>query len=81
MAIQKPKQREYVQEIVIDAPTSAVWKAISEAAELSNWFSPTAEIDDHVGGKVRWTWTDQISWPQTIQQRDEGFQVTPPSVE
>ncbi len=75
MKAKKHKQREYIQELEIQAPREAVWKALSNATELTRWFSPTAEISNTEGGKIHWTWTDQIDWEQTIQVREEGTRL------
>lgn len=42
--------------VEIDAPTEAVWRAISEAEELVRWFPPEARVEPGVGGKVWMSW-------------------------
>ena len=39
--------------IVIDAPADIVFKAITDPAELTNWFPDHAILEPRVGGKIR----------------------------
>jgi uncharacterized protein YndB with AHSA1/START domain len=48
--------RQQEHEIVIDAPIEAVWKAITDADELTRWFVEAAKVVPGVGG------TFWISW-------------------
>jgi uncharacterized protein YndB with AHSA1/START domain len=48
--------RKQEHEIVIDAPIEAVWKAITDAEELTRWFVEAAKVEPGVGG------TFWISW-------------------
>jgi uncharacterized protein YndB with AHSA1/START domain len=43
-------------EIVIDAPLEAVWKAITEAEELTRWFVEEASVEPGVGGTFTISW-------------------------
>jgi uncharacterized protein YndB with AHSA1/START domain len=52
----KPQGFQFIQEIPIDAPPAAVWKAL---LEMGTWFRfddvpdfPKLEIEPHIGGKV-----------------------------
>lgn len=36
--------------------TATVWAALTEPAQVAQWFGDTAEIDLRVGGAVRFTW-------------------------
>ena len=68
----KKEGRTFVRELEIKAPKEAVWKALSEAAELTRWFAPRAKINGPEGGEVSWQWTNDIIWPQKIEQWREG---------
>jgi uncharacterized protein YndB with AHSA1/START domain len=48
--------RKQVHEITIDAPVEAVWKAITDAEELTRWFADAAKVEPGAGG------TTAISW-------------------
>jgi uncharacterized protein YndB with AHSA1/START domain len=48
--------RQQTHEIVIDAPIEAVWKAISEAEELTRWFVDEAAVTPGVGGTISISW-------------------------
>ena len=47
--------------IVIDAPPDIVFKAISDPAELTNWFPDHAILEPRVGGKVRFSFYKEKS--------------------
>ncbi len=38
------------RDILIEAPREVVWRVITEPAQISQWFSDTAEIDLRAGG-------------------------------
>ena len=44
--------RTQQHEIVINAPVEAVWKAISDAEELTRWFVQEASVEPRVGGML-----------------------------
>ena len=48
--------RTQQHEIVIDAPIEAVWKAISDAEELTRWFVEEANVEPGVGGTIEISW-------------------------
>jgi uncharacterized protein YndB with AHSA1/START domain len=54
--------------IVIDAPPDIVFKAISDPAELTNWFPDHAILEPRVGGKVRFSFYKEKSAAE--HQRD-----------
>ncbi len=43
-------------QIVIDAPVEAVWKALTEAGEITRWFAPEAKSTPGVGGVIWLSW-------------------------
>jgi uncharacterized protein YndB with AHSA1/START domain len=48
--------RTQQHEIVIDAPLEAVWKAITDAEELTRWFVDEASIEPRLGGMFTFSW-------------------------
>jgi uncharacterized protein YndB with AHSA1/START domain len=48
--------RTQQHEIVIDAPLEAVWKAITDAEELTRWFVEEAKVEPGVGGTIEISW-------------------------
>jgi uncharacterized protein YndB with AHSA1/START domain len=52
------KTRAHTHEIEIAAPMDAVWKAISDAEELTRWFPLEAQVEPGAGGVIRYRWGD-----------------------
>ena len=50
MSDDQPKTRDIVREIEIDAPIEVVWKAITEAEEITRWFADEARVTPRLGG-------------------------------
>jgi len=48
-------------EVTIDAPVEAVWKALSDAAELVRWFAPEAKVKPGVGGTIWISWGEGMA--------------------
>jgi len=48
--------RKQEHEISIDASAEAVWKAITDAEELTRWFVDTARVEPGVGGRMWVSW-------------------------
>ena len=59
---------EIKKTIVIDAPPDIVFKAITDPAELTNWFPDHAILEPRVGGKVRFSFFKEKSAAE--HQRD-----------
>lgn len=59
---------EIKKTIVIDAPPDIVFKAISDPAELTNWFPDHAILEPRIGGKVRFSFYKEKSAAE--HQRD-----------
>ena len=55
---QDQETRAVEREIEIDAPLAAVWKALTDAEELTRWFPLNAGVTPGVGGSVWMSWTD-----------------------
>src|SRR5215471_15579426 len=56
MSEEQTKTRSQTHEIEIDAPIEAVWKAISEAEEITRWFCEEARVIPGEGGSYWISW-------------------------
>jgi uncharacterized protein YndB with AHSA1/START domain len=61
--------RAVTREIALAAPVDAVWKALTDADELTRWFPPLARVTPGVGGRM---WR---AWPsgEEIEERIERW--------
>lgn len=50
------KTRTFETQIEIDAPVETVWKALTEAEEITRWFAPQARTKPGVGGHIWMSW-------------------------
>jgi uncharacterized protein YndB with AHSA1/START domain len=53
------KPRSHEHEITIDAPIEAVWKALTEAEELTRWFFDKARVTPGEGGRIWGAWGEE----------------------
>lgn len=51
-------QNEIVREMIFKASRERVWRALTDPAEVSKWFSTQTEIDLTPGGKVSFYWKE-----------------------
>lgn len=56
MSEERPPSREHRHEIEIDAPPEAVWRALTDADELTRWYAPQASVTPGQGGTIRLAW-------------------------
>jgi uncharacterized protein YndB with AHSA1/START domain len=70
--------REVVKEVFIKAPADVVWKALTEASELTQWFSVDAKVTPGMGGAVWVSWGEGAAGeaPITGWEPDRHFQWT-----
>lgn len=70
--------REVVKEVFIAAPSDVVWKALTDAAELTQWFSVDARVTPGAGGAIWVSWGDGAAGeaPITAWEPDRHFQWT-----
>ena len=54
----------------LDAPRERVWRAITEAEELSQWFGDQAEVDLRSGGAATMIWEEHGSYAMRIREVD-----------
>ena len=66
MTDKQPTERRIEASIDLDAPVDAVWAALTDAQELSNWFPPSAEVKPGVGGHIRFVWDEKQDWTSPI---------------
>jgi len=65
------KTRSVEKTIIINAPVSEVWKALTEAEELTRWFPLQAEVNPGSGGKMRLSWDNLYIWEFNIESWEE----------
>jgi uncharacterized protein YndB with AHSA1/START domain len=63
----KASTRHHEHEIIIDAPIEAVWKAITDAEELTRWFVEAAKVDQRVGGHYWVSWGGEEQGESVVQ--------------
>lgn len=70
--------REVVKEVFIQAPTDVVWRALTEADELTRWFPVEARVTPGVGGSIWISWGEGASGeaPITAWEPNRHFQWT-----
>ena len=61
-----PGTRGQEHMIEIDAPPEAVWRAITEAEEITRWYVPEAEVDLREGGRYRVSWGEGMEGTSEI---------------
>ncbi len=66
MTDKQPTERRIETSVERDAPGDAVWAALTDAQELSNWFPPFAEVKPGVGGHIRFVWDEKQDSTSTI---------------
>lgn len=73
-AAKRKQKLEY--EIEVAAPVEAVWKALTDAAELTRWFPIEAEVKPGVGGTIRLSWGPDYEGtaPISIWEPNRHFQ-------
>lgn len=85
MSEEAPKRevRKIVKEIEVDAPVEAVWRALTNGAELTRWFPLEASVEPGEGGKVTLSWGPgwEVSspievWEPNRRLRTAGEMVT-----
>lgn len=52
--------------IAIDAPAAAVWEALTDPAQLANWFPPISSGSSAVGEKLLISWGPSMEWTTTV---------------
>ena len=70
--IMTEKKRAFEITLDIDASPDEVWKALTDAKELTRWFPLQAQVKPGKGGSVRWSWGESKDWPSRIDAWEPG---------
>lgn len=60
------KPRAFEMSLDIAAPAEDVWKALTEARELTRWFPPEAKVESGLNGSVYLAWGKMFEWKCAI---------------
>lgn len=63
---------EVTREIVFPAPTDEVWEALTDAAQLEEWFANDVEFDPREGGEGIFRWDDGEERHATVVEAEPG---------
>jgi uncharacterized protein YndB with AHSA1/START domain len=71
------ESRSHETRIEIDAPPEMVWKALSEAEQITTWFAPFARVEpgpdgSMVGGSIWLSWGPGVEGTSTIEIWEPG---------
>lgn len=64
---QKPRTRQHEHVLEIASSPEEVWKAITEASELVNWFPLEAEVEPGEGGSITLGWGEALRGTCTVE--------------
>lgn len=64
--------RSQEHEIAIEAPADAVWRALTDAEELTRWFVEDARVTPGEGGTVWLSWGSDLAGESTIDVWEPG---------
>lgn len=67
---EKAKGRTIDLSVGVDAPPEAVWKALTEAEEITRWFAPEARVEPGEGGSVWLSWGEGMAGSGRIRVWD-----------
>lgn len=88
--------RAFEMTLEIDAPVEAVWKALSDSAELSRWFPLVGRVEPGVGGSIFLSWgkdcegtapitlwepNRRLQWTEQVPMDGPGAAPTPVTVD
>lgn len=59
--------RTYEKTIQIDAAIEDVWKLLTDASEITRWFSTEAEVEPGEGGSIYMAWNEDFKGKSTIE--------------
>ena len=57
--------------VVVNAPRSAVWAAITDPDKISQWFGQRTSLDLSVGGEAAFTWDEHGTARAVVTEVDE----------
>jgi uncharacterized protein YndB with AHSA1/START domain len=66
---------EVVREIEVDAEPDDVWSALTEAAQLEEWFANEVELDPRPGGRGVFRWDNGEMRVAEVEAVEEGSRI------
>jgi uncharacterized protein YndB with AHSA1/START domain len=66
---------EIVREIEVDAEPDDVWAALTEAAQLEEWFANEVELDPRPGGRGVFRWDNGETREAEVESVEEGSRI------
>ena len=66
---------EVVREIAVDADPDDVWSALTEPAQLEEWFANDVELDPRPGGRGIFRWANGETREADVESVDEGSRL------
>jgi uncharacterized protein YndB with AHSA1/START domain len=69
------KTRAIETSIDISAPVEAVWRALTDAQELTRWFPLKAEVKPGAGGFIKQAWGDQFNESAKIEDWEPNHKL------
>ena len=66
---------EIVREIAVDADPDDVWSALTEPAQLEEWFANDVELDPRPGGRGIFRWANGETREADVESVDEGSRL------
>jgi uncharacterized protein YndB with AHSA1/START domain len=60
------EERQVVKEVGLRAEAEQVWRALTDANELTRWFPLAADVEPRVGGRVSWRWGRDFEWTTRV---------------
>jgi uncharacterized protein YndB with AHSA1/START domain len=67
-----PTARTFSMSLDIDASPEDVWRALTDAGELTRWFPLQARVTPGKGGCVFWGWNEHWAWESQIDAWEPG---------
>lgn len=67
--------RKHEFELMLDAPSEAVWRAIATGEGIRQWFAPVAEIDARLGGEFKLGWGPGMEGSAPLTVFEEGVRL------
>jgi uncharacterized protein YndB with AHSA1/START domain len=66
---------DVTREIMLDAPPDEVWDALTDPAELAEWFANDVELDVRPGGEGVFRWDDGSERHAVVETVEPGERV------
>jgi uncharacterized protein YndB with AHSA1/START domain len=69
-------ERTFSMSIDIGATPEDVWRALTDAGEITRWFALQARVTPGKGGTVFWGWDEQFAWESQIDAWEPNRRLT-----